>query len=88
MTDRRQLIRDVSCWALALGVGLALSPSRLGGGRHHRPGTATGEDGGDGGWIVAGGPERLLVDPERPAPLPLVVMAARQAYAQNAWVCA
>jgi hypothetical protein len=27
MTDRRQLIRDASCWALALSVGLALSPT-------------------------------------------------------------
>jgi hypothetical protein len=25
MNDRRQLIRDVSCWAVALSVGMALS---------------------------------------------------------------
>jgi hypothetical protein len=28
MTDRRQLIRDASCWAVALSVGMALSTTK------------------------------------------------------------
>ena len=38
MTDRRQLIRDASCWALALSVGLALSTTQSEAQRRRRSG--------------------------------------------------
>src|SRR5262245_49305421 len=70
MADRHQLIRDASCWAVALSVGLALSTttseaSRLGGGH---PPARVGEKVGDG----LGSPPSLLVGHTRP-PMPLVV---------------
>ena len=55
MTDRRQLIRDASCWALALSVGLALSTPRAkrSGVGDHRTAVGVGEVARDSGCITS-----------------------------------
>ena len=67
MIDRRHLIRDASCWAMALGVGLALPTMESEAQPRGPPGTVIGvggEEARDGGLagvpnpgVIAGGPQ-------------------------------
>src|SRR5262245_1115045 len=89
MTDRRELIRNGACWAVALSLAMALStreseaqsktqsetqPTPRREPPHRDPVWQRGLGSGSAIWLWSSAP--LLVGPIRP-PLPLVVMARR-----------